>query len=166
MPLTEESFTALVDAGCPACPSKRLAIEALVVQRLPLLDGEPYGAPSWGYKGEDLVRGTFRISCRECQRELFAVTDCPRCGAADGVARAMEEENAAPLPTACACGSKLLTALAYVPAEVEYEGKRANKARTQTAPEDPGFHTLRVECKECGKVAELRAPCPLCGGAG
>ncbi len=68
-------------------------------------------------------------------------------------------------PRCTTCGCKLLTATAYVPAVVLYEGKRAAKARTQTAPEDPGFHTLRVECKECKKVGELRDPCPLCGGA-
>ena len=111
------------------------------------------------------VRGTFRIACDRCKKELFTATACPRCAAPDGVARALSTENAMPLPTGCTgCGSKLVTATAYVPAVVIYEGKRANKARTQTAPGDPGFHTLRVECKECKKVGELRDPCPLCGG--
>jgi hypothetical protein len=55
MPLSEEAFTFLVDAGCPDCRNKRLAIEALVTQTVPLLGGEPFGAPSWGYKGQDLV---------------------------------------------------------------------------------------------------------------
>jgi len=165
MPLSEEEFTVIVDRGCPDCSGTSLEIEALVVQRMPLLEGEPYGSPSWGYKGEDLVRGTFRIACDRCKKTLFTATACPRCAAADGVARALESENAMPLPTGCTgCGSKLVTAMAYVPAIVIYEGKRANKARTQTAPEDPGFHTLRVECKECKTVGELRDPCPLCGG--
>ena len=147
MPLSEEAFTALVDAGCPDCTSKTLLIEALVVERMPLLEGEPYGSPSWGYKGEDLVRGTYRIACDGCHGELFTATSCPRCDAEGGVARAIETENAVPLPTGCTtCGSKLLIATAYVPAVVLYEGKRANKARTQTVPEDAGFHTLRVEC--------------------
>ena len=190
MPLSEEEFTAIVDRGCPHCKGAHLELEALVVQRMPLLEGEPYGSPSWGYKGEDLVRGTFRIACDGCKAELYAATGwrnrmptasrcnrrwsmpactcrtCPRCDATDGVARALDTENALPLPTGCTgCGSKLVTATAYVPAVVTYEGKRANKARTQTAPEDPGFHTVRVECKECKKVGELRDPCPLCGGA-
>ena len=166
MPLSEEAFTKLVDAGCLDCRAKSLKVEALVVQRLPLLEGEPYGSASWGYKGEDLVVGTYRIACDGCQKDLYTATACPRCDAAGGVARALDTENALPLPTGCtSCGCKLLTATAYVPAVVIYEGKRANKARTQTAPEDPGFHTLRVECKECKKVGELRNPCPLCGGA-
>jgi hypothetical protein len=163
MPLTEEAFTALVDTGCNACRSKKLVIEAIVVQSLPLHAGEPFGPPSWGYKGEDLVRGTYRIACDGCKKELFTASACPRCDAAGGVERALEAENAFPLPAACAsCKSELLTATAYVPAVVVYEGKRANKARTQTKPEDPGFHAVRVECKSCRNVMERSSPCPLC----
>jgi hypothetical protein len=164
MPLSEEAFTALVDGGCLACGGKKLVVESIVAQRLPLLGGEPYGAPSWGYKGEELVRGTFRIACDGCKKELFAATACGRCEAEGGVARALETENDFPLPIAClGCGSELLTATAYVPAVVSYEGKRAAKARTQTAPEDPGFHAFRVECKECKTADERRHPCPACG---
>jgi hypothetical protein len=166
MPLSEEAFTALVDAGCPTCGPKKLVVESIVAQRLPILAGEPYGSPSWGYKGEDLVRGTFRIACDGCKKELYTATACSRCDAEAGVTRALESENTFPLPTACLrCGSELLTATAYVPAEVIYEGKRAAKARTQTVPEDPGFHAFRVECKECKTADERRDPCALCGGA-
>jgi len=163
MPLSEEAFTALVDAGCTACPSKKLVIESIVVQKLPILAGEPFGPSSWGYKGEDLVRGTYRIACEGCKKEIFTASTCSRCDAAGGVERALEQENTFPLPAACAgCKSELLTATAYVPAVVIYEGKRANKARTQTTPEDPGFHAVRVECKSCHNVLERRNPCPLC----
>lgn len=163
MPLSEEAFSALVEQGCPDCTDRRLEVEAIVAQRLPLLGGEPYGSPSWGYKGEDLVRGTYRIACLGCTKELFTATDCPRCGSPDGVGRALGTENAFPLPTSClGCGSEMVTATAYVPARVVYEGKRADKARTQTAPEDEGFHAFRVECKQCRNVAERAEPCPLC----
>jgi hypothetical protein len=165
MPLSEEAFTALVDAGCLGCKSKKLSVEALVVQKLPLLAGEVYGSPSWGYKGEDLVRGTYGIECGDCKASLFSASACPRCDAEGGVERALERENDFPLPTACEqCGDERLTASAFVPASVVYEGKRANKARTQTAPEDPGFHAFRVECKGCRKVLERRDPCPVCAG--
>ncbi|MBX3264945.1 MAG: hypothetical protein KIS78_29700 [Labilithrix sp.] len=166
MPLTEEAFTALVDAGCAGCTSKKLTVETYVAQRLPLLGGELYGSPSWAYRGEELVAGTFRIGCEGCARDLFRATACPRCDAPDGVARALEAENAFPLPVSCAsCGSEQVTVTAYVPATVVYEGKRAAKARTQTAPEDPGFHAFRAECKQCRTVAERRSPCPLCARA-
>lgn len=163
MALTEQTFTALALAGCPDCGSKRLLVESIVAQRMPILGGEPYGAPSWGYKGEDLVRGTFLIACDECKKELYSATACSRCDAAGGVKIALERENDFPLPPGCPrCGSELLTALAFVPASVVYEGKRAAKARTQTAPEDPGFHAFRVDCKQCGNAEERRDPCPLC----
>lgn len=163
MPLSEAAFTVLVDAGCADCHTKKLVVEAFVAQRLPLLAGEPYGPPSWGYKGEDLVHGTYRIACDGCKKELYTEAACSRCGAADGVEKALETENAFPLPRACAsCGCELLTATAFVPAVVVYEGKRAAKARTQTAPEDPGFHASRAECKECRVIMERKTACPLC----
>jgi hypothetical protein len=165
MPLSEAAFTALVDAGCAACSVSKLTIEALVPQKVPLLGGEPYGAPSWGYKGEDLVRGTYRIACQGCKKELFTSAACPLCSAEGGVERALNGTDTAPLPKACAgCGGELLTATAFVPALVVYEGKRANKPRPQAAAEEPGFHAIRVECKTCHGVVERRDPCPLCGG--
>lgn len=164
MPLTEAAFTEIVDAGCSTCSSKRVLVETYVAQRLPLLNGELYGSASWGYKGEDLVRGTYRIACADCAHELFASTACPRCDAPDMLESALAEENAFPLAARCtSCGSEQLTASAYVPASVIYEGKRAAKARTETAPEDPGFHAFKMECKGCRQSAERRNPCPLCG---
>src|SRR5262249_22039521 len=90
MALSEEAVTSLVDAGCTACNGKRLVVESYVAQKLPLLAGEVYGSPSWGYKGEDLVRGTYRIACDECSAELFSAGACPRCDAAGGIERALE----------------------------------------------------------------------------
>ena len=120
---------------------------------------------SWAYKGEDLVRGTFRIECAECSRELYTSAECPRCDAQDVLERVLEQENALPLPVACtSCGSELVTATAFVPARVVYAGKRAEKARTDTAPEDPGFHAFRFECKSCRNTVEQKSPCPVCGG--
>lgn len=164
MALTEAAFTELVDAGCPACKAQNLTVETYVAQRLPLLGGELYGSPSWGYKGEDLVQGTYRIACAECEHEIFASKSCPRCDTADMLESVLETENGFPLPIACtACKSELLTASAYVPATVVYEGKRGAKARTQTTPEDPGFHAFRAECKSCRNTGERKKPCPLCG---
>jgi hypothetical protein len=109
------------------------------------------------------VRGTFRIACTACDHEIFASAACPRCEAPDRLEGALEGENAFPLPVACkVCGSELVTAKAYVPATVIYEGKRAAKARTQTTAGDVGFHAYRVECKACGNAAEHMSSCPLC----
>jgi hypothetical protein len=165
MPLSEEAFTALVDAGCGECQGKKLTVAAIVAQRLPLLDSEIFGEPTWGYKGEDLVRGAYRVGCAACKKELFSASACPLCDASNGIERALDRENGLALPRACAtCGNRQLTAYAYVPARIAYDGTRASKARTNTAPEDPGFHAFRIECKECRAVVERREPCPLCGG--
>jgi hypothetical protein len=163
MSLSEEAFAALVDAGCAACSSKSLTIEALVPQKVQLLGGEPYGAPSWNYKGEDLVRGVYRVACKGCGAVLYASTECPFCDAEDGVTRALDAADAEPLPATChGCGGDFLVATAFVPALVAYEGKRASKPRPQAAPEEPGFHATRVECKTCLAATERRDPCPLC----
>jgi len=166
MPLSEADFTILADAGCDACGGKKLVVESLVAQKLTLLGGEPYGSPVWGYKGEELVNGTYRIACEDCEKDLYTSSVCPLCNAADGIERALGTENRFSLPARCAsCGHDMLVATAVVPATVSYEGKRAQKARTHTAPEDPGFHAMRVECKECHAVLQRKNPCPLCGGS-
>ncbi len=162
--LTEEAFATIVDTGCSACRSKAVVVEAIVARRIPLHGGEPFGAPSWAYKGEDLVRGAYRVACAECKHEMFEATACPRCQRPGGIEHALTSDNTFPLPTACAkCEGALLTAMAFVPATVGYDGKIAKKATTQTAPEDPGFHAFRVECNQCHEVLERRTPCPMCG---
>lgn len=163
MPLTEAAFTEIVDVGCSSCGGKKVVVTSYVAQKLPLMGGELYGSASWGYKGEELVRGTFRIECANCTHALYTSTACPACDAADRLEAVLESENALPLPVHCtACGSELVNASAYVPATVVYEGKRAAKARTETAPEDPGFHAFRFECKSCRNTTERKRPCPLC----
>ena len=164
MPLSEEDFTALIDRGCPACKAPKLRVEALVAQKLVLVDGEPHGSPTWGYKGEDLVRGAYQIVCEACQHELYTASECPSCGSeGGGVERALENENGYPLMRACkACESERIVALAYVPATIVYDGQRASKGRTQTVPEDPGFHAYRQQCMDCHELEMRRDPCPLC----
>lgn len=162
-PLSEAEFTAIVDAGCTACASKALVVESYVARKLPLLGGELYGQASWAYKGEELVRGTYRIACAKCEHALYASKACPRCDAPDVLERVLEEENALALPVACtACGSERVNAIAFVPATVRYEGKRAEKARTETVPEDPGFHAVRFECASCRNTVERKNPCAVC----
>ncbi len=163
-PLSEDAFTALVEAGCSACGSKKLTIEALVVEKVPLLGGEVFGSPSWAYKGEDFVRGTYRIECHGCKKVLLSTSACPRCAAEGGVERALGQENTFELLRACGrCRSELLTARAFAPALVTYEGKRAGKPRAQAGPGEPGFHAFEIECKECHAVVVKRGACPLCG---
>lgn len=163
--LSESAFAALLEAGCPRCRAKKVTIDALLVEKVPLLAGEVFGSPAWAYKGEDFVRGTYRIECHGCRTELFATSECPRCGASGGAQRALERVSEFALPRACEhCGGEQLTAKAFAAARVVYEGKRAEKPRAQAGPEEPGFHPFELACKVCERVVSPKAACPLCGG--
>lgn len=166
MALSEEAFSQRVEAGCSACGGKKVVVEAYVARKFVLLEGEVYGRPSWGYKGEDLVRGTYAIRCAACAHAIYEDDACPRCASDGGLARALETESALAFPRACVdCGGTRLTATALVPASVIYEGRRAQKARTETEPEDAGFHSYRVECKGCPNVIDRKKPCPVCAAS-
>jgi hypothetical protein len=88
---------------------------------------------------------------------------CPRCHAPDGLARALATPNRWPVPQRCPrCDGEELRYIAFVPARVAYEGKRADKARSSTELHEDGFHGYRADCRDCGTVAERRDVCPLC----
>jgi hypothetical protein len=72
-------------------------------------------------------------------------------------------QNRWPVPVACpGCGMEEVRYVAMIPARVAYQGKRAEKVCTSTEMHDPGFHGYRVDCVDCGTVAELADGCPLC----
>jgi hypothetical protein len=163
--LDEATFTAKVNAGCSACGAKKLAIRSYVEGRFPLMDGEPTGTVSWAYKGEGFVDGVFEIGCASCAKVLFTDPACPRCGAPEGLARALGSENARAVPKTCpTCGAHTLTYRAMVPVRVTYEGGRTSPARASTTLYDEGFHGLGADCKACGALQAARAECDLCGG--
>src|SRR5450432_4257913 len=64
------------------------------------------------------------------------------------------------------CDGEEVRYIAFVPARVAYQGKRAEKARSSTELHEPGFHGARVDCRDCGTVAELTDRCPLCDAPG
>ncbi len=161
--LTEPQLDALIAAGCTACSSPRLTFRSYVEGKLPIMGGEPVGTLVWAYVGEHFVDGVFDVKCADCKAQLFAADVCPRCHAPDALARVLATENRWPVPEACPqCTVEELRYTAFVPARVHYEGKRADKARTMTELRDPGFHGVRVDCKQCGKLDELTDRCPLC----
>ncbi|MSP63508.1 MAG: hypothetical protein EXR72_24825 [Myxococcales bacterium] len=165
--LSEGKLDEIIAAGCASCGGRRLLFRALLDGRLPLLAGEPVGALTWVYDGEKFVDGVFEITCAACKNSLFRADDCPRCNAANGLARALEERNRWPVPTACpSCGGEEVRYVGFVPAQVAYEGTRSEKPRSTIELLDPGFHGFRVDCIDCGTVAEQRDRCPLCDAPG
>lgn len=165
--LDKESLDALVGAGCWACGGATLLFRTYVDGLVPLMAGEPVGKIKWVYNGEKFLDGVFEVACAGCKHVVFSSADCPRCHASAALASALAAENAHPVPEACPrCGGEEVRYIAFMPATVIYEGKRAEKARTDVDMHDPGFHGYRVDCKSCGTVEETRDECPVCGAAG
>jgi hypothetical protein len=165
--LDEAKLTQLVEAGCPACARNRLRFSAYLDGRLPLLGGEPVGKLTWCYDGEKFVDGVYEIRCADCEHLIFSDASCPRCHSADGLLGALKSGNTFALPQSCArCDGEEVRYIAMLPAVVIYERKRAAPPRTETDPYDPGFHGFRVDCRDCGTIAERTERCPLCDGAG
>jgi hypothetical protein len=161
--LTEPGLDELVAAGCPACRSRRLQFRAYLDGRLPVMGGEPVGAITWIYDGEKFVDGVFEVACADCKHLVLAADCCPRCHAKGALPSILAAVNRFAVPAACpSCAADEVRYVAMIPARVIHEGERAEKARTSTELHEPGFHGYRVDCVDCGTVAELTARCPLC----
>lgn len=161
--LTEAGLEALCEAGCKHCGAKVLEFRAMLDGRLPLMEAEPVGSITWVYDGEKFVDGVYEVFCTACKSRAFFSNVCPRCNAEGRLDDVLATENRWPVPKACPrCDNEEVRYVAMLPARVVYEGKRAQKPRTFTELLDPGFHGMRVECRDCRVVAELTDRCPLC----
>jgi hypothetical protein len=165
--LTEEDLDRLVGSGCTACGARRLHFRMYVDGLVPLQGGEPVGPVKWAYDGEKFLDGVYEVTCSGCERTLFTDSVCPRCHADAGLAKALASENTYPVPTTCpSCSGDEVRYIAMIAARTTYEGKRADKARTTIELADPGFHGYRVDCRDCGTVAELIDRCAMCAAPG
>ncbi len=165
--LTEAALDELVSAGCRVCGARRLVFRAYLDGAVPVLAGEPVDKPRWVHDGEKFVDGVYEVGCDACKLVLFAEPACPRCHAAEGLARALAATNAYPAPEACpGCGGDELKLVAMIPARVSYERGRAEPPRTTVELNDPGFHGMKLLCADCGVVGELTDRCPLCAAPG
>jgi len=170
--LDEAGLDRMTAAGCGACGDRKLIIRTYVEGFFPLVGGEPVGAPRWAYDGEKFIDGVYAIECAGCAAKLFSADVCPRCHAQGGLARALAALDGWPIPAGCDdadCGGEEIRCLAFVPARVTYEGKRADKARSLVDPREEGFHPVRAECTSCRRVIGPPADgesCPLCAHPG
>ena len=87
--LDENSFEAIVAAGCPACQSAKVEIKSFIDRRVLLMLADPTDAGRWVHDGEKFVDGTYVIQCAACAKVLFESSSCPRCHAEGGLARAL-----------------------------------------------------------------------------
>ncbi len=165
--LTESKLDDIVRSGCDACGAAQFLFRAYLDGRMLLLGGEPVGKLTWCYDGEKFVDGVYEIRCAGCSKLLLSEESCPRCHHEGGLARALASENQYPLLKECPrCQAEELRFVAMLPATVLYERKRAAAPRTEVDSYDPGFHGYRVDCADCGTVAELGERCPLCDAPG
>ena len=127
------------------------------------MGGEPVGRVTWVYDGEKFVDGVYQVTCAACHQTVFAADVCPRCHEPGGLERALHTPNDWPVPRSCpSCDEEEVRYVAFIPAQVVYEGQRADKARAMTELHEDGFHGYRVDCRGCGTVAERTDRCPLC----
>jgi RNA polymerase subunit RPABC4/transcription elongation factor Spt4 len=165
--LTVSHLEAILSTGCNACAGTSLRFRAYLDAGIPMMAAEPVGKLYWAYNGEKFVDGVYEIACMACSAVVFASDVCPRCHAEGALPTVLDAENAYPAPKACpSCRGQEVRLIAFVPAKVVYEGKRAQKAQTSVEPHDAGFHGYRIDCKTCGIVAEQVEGCPLCASAG
>jgi hypothetical protein len=162
--LDEPGLGALIQAGCARCTAHKLAFHTYVDGTIPFMGGEPVGPVTWVYDGEKFIDGVYQVACAECRLIVFSASVCPRCHAPDGLKQALESPNGYVAPAQCPrCDGDEVRLVAFLPAVVTYDGGRAQKARTQTEPHDPGFHGYRVDCRDCGPAVAGRSDaCPLC----
>jgi hypothetical protein len=165
--LDEPGLDRLLAAGCPKCGGRELTFRTYVDGLLSLLAGEPTGRLTWVYDGEKFVDGVYDVRCAACAEIIFSAEVCPRCHAPGGLPRALATPNLWPVPARCpGCDGEEVRYIAFVPARVAYQGQRAEKARSSTELHEEGFHGARIDCRDCGTVAELTEHCPLCEAPG
>jgi rubrerythrin len=164
--LDETRFEAAVRAGCPACGAAALDIHSFIDRRLDIMLGEPNNEGRWVHDGEKFIDGTYRIACASCGHVAFADDACPRCHAAGGLARALDDASRLAVPRRCAaCNETEIVALALIAATVRYNGGRAAPPRSLGDLGDRGYHVVAYACESCDAAVVTQA-CPLCDAPG
>ncbi len=165
--LDEPKFEAIVAAGC-SCGSRTVEIHSFIDRRVLLMLADPTDAGRWAHDGEKFVDGTYRITCASpsCKRVLFEDSICPRCNAAGGLAKALNDESRLPIPKRCpTCNELELLAIALVPATANYGGGTSPRPKPLVEYGEPGFHMVAYACESCDN-AVVTQTCPLCDAPG
>src|SRR3954468_22895110 len=120
--LDEPGLERLIAAGCVKCGSAKLVFASYVDGLVQMVGAEPISRVAWVYDGEKFIDGVYEVSCAACKDVVFAAKVCPRCHAADGLARALGPPNRWPVPATCpSCDGEELLYIAFLPARVDYE---------------------------------------------
>ena len=164
--LDERAFEAAVQGGCPACGAPSVEIRTFLDRRLLMMLADPNDAGRWVHDGEKFIDGTYRIACGSCAHVVFESPDCPRCHAAGGLARALEDRSRLEIPKRCpGCSELELLALAYVNARATYAVGTTPKPQALAEFGEPGHHIVAFACESCD-AATVTQKCPLCDAPG
>jgi RNA polymerase subunit RPABC4/transcription elongation factor Spt4 len=160
--LDEKHFAATI-AGCAGSSGQAFEITTYIDRQVSVMLGDPNDDGRWGHDGEKLIDGTTRIVCLGCKRVAYESSDCPRCHAADGLARAAGPTRM-DVPQRCpSCNSLELTVIGLAPALVRTApGSRPTQPAALALLGEDGFHVMALACDDCDWVA-VSEPCPLCG---
>jgi len=171
-PLTLEALSTLVRGGCAGCGRNHLVARALHEVTLTFLTGEPSGGGPLPPVDERFAARVYQVACGECRAVLWERGECPGCGAAGGLSRALGGQHGLPRPDACpACGHEELRVTASARLRALFVNGHVSRRVREADPHEPGFHVVRIDCPACERTvaeagAQLGASCALCGRSG
>jgi hypothetical protein len=164
--LDEQSYATLFAAGCPHCKRNYLKLRAIQTATLSVMDGEPVSSLKWQFENEALRERIYRVDCAECKAVLFERTDCPLCGAAGGLPRALAGQHGLATPRSCPrCGLIELELTVELRMHADTLLGAHSRRKADSEPHDPGFHIISARCRDCDDtvIAVGDARCAICG---
>jgi ssDNA-binding Zn-finger/Zn-ribbon topoisomerase 1 len=164
--LDQPAFDRLMTTGCTACGHATLAIKSYIDRTVVVMAADPNDAGRWAHDGEKFVDGTFHVECAKCAHVVFDDTDCPRCHAKAGLAKALSGTSTLVVPKRCPkCNELELMAIAFVPALARFGGGETPKPKPLVEFGEPGYHVVAYACDACDN-AVVAEGCALCGAPG
>ncbi len=164
--LDQPTFETIVGTGCPSCHGRSLEIRSFIDRSLVVMLADPNNEGRWVHDGEKFVDGTYRITCTACAHVVFSSDVCPRCNAADALARALDTPSRITVPKRCPkCSELELLAIALVPATARYGGGETPKPKPLAEWGEDGYHVVAFACHACDN-AVVAERCPLCDAPG
>jgi ssDNA-binding Zn-finger/Zn-ribbon topoisomerase 1 len=164
--LQPDALSAIVAAPCPGCGAPELRLRLLAPGEVELLEGDVVDGPSWSLPVEELASRVIAIDCPKCARAIFSRSDCPKCQAVGGAARALEGRNGITAPRECPrCGLESLFATVELRWRQSTLHGHLSRRVADAEPHEGGWHVVEVRCPDCEETVAAvgDARCSVCG---